>query len=487
MAPEDAELKKVGVIYGDVGTTEFRFTVSGYVEQGDYVQVLHPREGWVLGRVDAMERKTDLSLEKAHVMARGGKVDISEMISATVSVIGYRDEHGILQHPRTPFPAGAYVYLARDELIREVLGIDEHREKGAYIGKLYGHDIPIYLDINRLIQKHMAVLAKTGSGKSYFTGVILEELLKHSVTAVVIDPHGEYGSLRKPARRTPAHDEFGVSPRGYGDRILMFSPDPELNRGCRPLNFTLSHMSPRDLLNLMNLGNTRSYLVPLRKAMDLLKTSKGDFTLRELMRVIEAEEEDSLGPLLGGLEYLDEVGIFARRGTRITDLVQKGKLAIVNLRGVPPDIQQLVVQRLATALFELRKRNRIPPLFLVVEEAHNFVPQQGKADSSAILRTIASEGRKFGLGLAIISQRPAKIDKNVLSQCNTQIILRVTNPNDLNAIGKSVEGLTKGSLEEIQRLPIGVALVVGANIPMPIFVKVRPRETMHGGQSVEVL
>jgi DNA helicase HerA-like ATPase len=73
--------------------------------------------------------------------------------------------------------------------------------------------------------------------------------------------------------------------------------------------------------------------------------------------------------------------------------------------------------------------DKIPPFMLVVEEAHNFCPERGfeKAISSNIMRTIASEGRKFGLGMMVISQRPARVDKNVISQCNTQIILRVTN------------------------------------------------------------
>jgi DNA helicase HerA-like ATPase len=104
-----------------------------------------------------------------------------------------------------------------------------------------------------------------------------------------------------------------------------------------------------------------------------------------------------------------------------------------------------------------------------------------------VFRTIASEGRKFGLGLMIITQRPAKVDKNVLSQCNTQIILKVNNPNDLKAITASIEGLTDGMEEEIQRLPIGTSIVTGGGVSMPLFVEIRPRESKHGGESVEVI
>jgi DNA helicase HerA-like ATPase len=126
-------------------------------------------------------------------------------------------------------------------------------------------------------------------------------------------------------------------------------------------------------------------------------------------------------------------------------------------------------------------------MMLILEEAHNYCPQQGSALSSKALSTIASEGRKFGLGLMVISQRPAKIDKNVLSQCGTQIILKLTNPNDLKAVAASVEGLTNGMIDEVQTMPIGMAMVVGAGIEAPLLVDVRPRESRHGGAGINVL
>src|SRR5438876_879357 len=330
----------VGVIYGDVGTTSFRCSVVEAVERHEFVQVSHETCGQVLGRVDEIERKTDLSLDRAQQLWDGDPVDVEERVSAQVSVIGYRDDRGLLQVPRTPFRAGEPVYKAETSTIQEVIGLEEDKKHGAYVGLLAGHNVPVYLDINAMVQKHVSILAKTGGGKSYVAGVLIEELMKHHVTCVILDPHGEYASL------------------------------------------------------------------------------------------------------IDELEYLSEVEIFAKEGTRIDELVIKSKTTIINLKGVPPDIQELVVNRLATAMFELRKVGRIPPMMLVVEESHNFCPQVGQVASSKVFRTLASEGRKFGLGLVVITQRAAKVDKNVLSQCNTQIILKVTNPNDLKAIIASVEGLT---------------------------------------------
>ena len=148
----------------------------------------------------------------------------------------------------------------------------------------------------------------------------------------------------------------------------------------------------------------------------------------------------------------------------------------------------IIVAKLLSNLFDARKAGTVPAGMVVVEEAHNFCPEKGfmKTTSSDVLRAIASEGRKFGLGLLIISQRPAKVDKNVLSQCNTQIIMRVTNPNDIRAIAKSLEGISSELEEEIKRLPPGIALFVNPDIPRAVMVQVRVRKSKHGGASKEI-
>jgi hypothetical protein len=345
----------------------------------------------------------------------------------------------------------------------------------------------VEIDINAMVQKHASILAKTGGGKSFLCGDLIEELMKHEVTIMVFDPHGEYGAMRDKGSSVKGHRNFNVVPRSYSDQIVEFTTDTTINPKAKPLKFTLSNLEARDLLELTSIKNGRIYLTALRKAIESVKSVKKEFALKDLINVLEADEEGEYSTLINELEYLNEVNLFAPQGTKIDDLVTKGKMTIINFKGTPPDIQELVVNRIATALFELRKVGKIPPMMLVVEEAHNYCPQQGLAASSKIFRTIASEGRKFGLGLTIISQRAAKIDKNVLSQCNTQMILKVTNPNDLKAIAASLEGLSPGMEDEIQRLPIGVALIIGGNIQMPLFVEVRPRESRHGGESVEIV
>ena len=481
----DENKNKVGLLFGDVGTTNLQMTVTGSVEEGEFVKIFHENAGWILGVIEYLERKTDLSIDKALLLNAGVDVKIQDVLIGEINIIGYRDNNKILQRPKTPFKAGEPVYIADDDLIRETLGLGEKKEHSAYIGLLHNHEIPIYLDINSLVQKHISILAKTGGGKSYFTGILVEELLKNNVTTIIIDPHGEYYSLSIPAEKNASMERFKVEPRSYKDKIILFSIFNK-NKEYNNIKFTLAQFSPRDILTMLD-SNDRIYFNMLRNAMERAKAKNKLFELSDVINELQKEEDSMTATvLINQLKSLESLNIFANEGTKISDIVKKGKASIIDLKGVPPKVQEMLVSRLSYSLFELRKRNEIPPLILILEEAHNYIPQQGKSLSSDILRTIASEGRKFGLGLGIISQRPAKVDKNVLSQCNTQIILKITNPNDLKTIGESVEGLTKHSLDDIQRLPIGVALVTNPDLSFPLFVDIRPRETKHGGEGVNV-
>ena len=485
--PKYGHMDGVGIIYGNVGATSFHLRVLGDLQKMDYIQVGHQLNGWVLGQVSDIERKTDLTLEKAKRLSEGMDIDIDEIVIAQISILGYRDERNLLQMPRSPFKAGDMVYRAKDVLIKEVIGLKEGTSTGAYIGKLYGYDINVEVDINAMVQKHVSILAKTGGGKSFLCGDLVEELMKHDVTVLILDPHGEYGAMRDVGTVMPGKRDFGILPQGFADKITEFATDTIINKDAKPLKFTLANIDARDLLALTSIKNGKVYLNVLRKAIDGLKAVRKDYGLKEIIGMLEVDEDANNQTLIAELAYLNEVNIFAPQGTKIDELINTGMTTIINLKGTPPDIQELIVTRLATAMFELRKLGKVPPMMLIAEEAHNFCPQQGTTSCSKIFRTIAAEGRKFGLGLTIISQRAAKIDKNVLSQCNTQMILKVTNPNDLKAIAASVEGLQAGMEDEIQRLPIGVALIMGGNIQMPLFVEVRPRQSRHGGESVEII
>jgi len=481
--------ERLGITYGNVDLQGFRCILLKRVEAGEYAQVLHEEDGWVLCRVDEVRDESNFTQKDVEALINGADVVVKESLVADVSIIGYRDPRGMLTKPRSPLRAGMYVCKAGGDTISSVLGLGEKPEKGAYIGLLYDHLVQVYVDINGMVQKHVSILAKTGGGKSYLTGVLIEELMKHGVTCVVIDPHGEYGTLAKPSRPAKDMERFKVTPQDYSKCVKVFSPDQNVNPGTIPLRFSIANMSAREILALTGAKSVKRSAVPLTKVLDFLKERSKDkpYSLDDIIRILEADEETAKLSLLQDLYYIKEMGFLTEKGTPVSELVEKGRTTVINLKGSAIDVQHIIVNRVASALFELRKRDKIPPLLMVVEECHNFAPQDGEVASSKTMRTIASEGRKFGLGLVVVSQRAAKVDKNVLSQCNTQFILKITNPNDLAMVEKSIEGITKGVIDQVQALPIGVALVSTPYLAMPILVEVRPRETLHGGESIKVI
>ena len=476
--------EKVGVIYGNVGTNSFDCRVCAHLERSEYVMVNHEDYGMVLCQVGTLIRKSNLTLNKSLDVPEG--TEIRDVITAHVDVIGYRDDRGLLLSPRTTFMAGSEVLRADPAFIKKVLGLEINHKTDGYIGILHGHDLPVALNINDLLQRHACILAKTGGGKSYMSGDIIEELMKHNVTCMIIDPHGEYGTMRDVGK--PGDPRFKVKPRSYKSRIREFAVSNDSgDKNIKPLRFTFRTLEAKEILELLRSKDPRTYLSPLKKALEALRERKQFYSVRDLIDILNEDQENKMPALISELEYIDEMGVFAAKGNAIDQLIETGKATIINLKGVAPDIQQMIVKRLATVAFEMRKKDAVPPMMMVVEEAHNYCPQGTAVLSSKPLATIASEGRKFGLGLMVISQRPAKIDKNVLSQCGTQIILKVTNPNDVKAIAQSIEGLTNGMTDEIQTMPIGMAMIVGAGIESPLLVEVRPRESRHGGTGVKVL
>ena len=125
------------------------------------------------------------------------------------------------------------------------------------------------------------------------------------------------------------------------------------------------------------------------------------------------------------------------------------------------------------------------PVFILLEEGHRFAPADGEARSRGILSTILSEGRKFGIGVGIISQRPSKIDDDVLSQCKSQVIMEIQNPNDQDAVKRGVEDVGEDLLSELPGLTPGQAVIAGDTVNTPFMADIRARTTPHGAESLD--
>jgi DNA helicase HerA-like ATPase len=476
---------EVGTIVGETNPLAFKFLINKEVGRGTYIKArADGGKEWILAQVEDVKRSNSAySVNQLSDAARN--YESREMMIAEARVIGV-GSNGKLHLPTSPARPGDPVFVADEKLIKTTLGL---ARGDMYVGLLRGYDIPVELDANTLVQKHCSVLAKTGSGKSYTAAVILEELLERKVSLLIIDPHGEYVSMKE-ANRVGDFSRYRVKPRGYD--VTVYTPgEMAMNpRADRPFRFNGINLSAREVAKMIaHESGSSGQLGLLYEAISALRSETDVYTLEDIIEQVVRSNSKSKWNLVGQLESLLELGLFSGTETPIDELLRPGKAAVIDMTGILPELQSMIVSRLLTDIFEARKRRMISPGMVVIEEAHNYIPERGtgNAASTNIVRTIAAEGRKFGVGLMVISQRPARVDKNVISQCNTQIIMRVTNPNDLKALSKGLEGMTGELEEEIKRLPPGVAMLVSNEIERPITVNVRPRKSRHGGVSTQIV
>lgn len=190
------------------------------------------------------------------------------------------------------------------------------------------------------------------------------------------------------------------------------------------------------------------------------------------------------------IERLERIDIWGFTDVPMDELLRPMNLSVIDLAGVDQWIAEFVVDKVLRETWSIAVSNGLQrPVFFVLEEAHNFVPggQGAQSQSAGIIKRIASEGRKFGLFLVLITQRPYKVHGDTLSQCNSQIIMRLTNPQDQQAVRLSSESISEGLLGDLPGLNVGEAVILGPLVRVPVMVRVGKRESQEGGNDIDVV
>lgn len=380
-----------------------------------------------------------------------------------------------------------------------------------------------FLNGDRLFQRHVAIVGSTGSGKSWTTARLLEQVAElPNANGIVFDIHGEYGTLQGDGFR-----HLRIAGPGDldapGDDVLFV---PYWLLGYEALRSLLVDRSDQNAPNqTMLLGrlvreakewflklNKRHDLVPaftvdspipfdlkrVLKGLDDLnnarvegatvKGKKGEFAdkLSRMIARLEAKVEDRrLGFLFQGgkdtkeLAYLDTLATRLLAG-RKDQADGKGGVKIIDFSEVPSDILPLIVSMVAGLAFSVQQWTpsaRRHPVALFCDEAHNYIPDQANEDSEGrvavrMFERIAKEGRKYGIGLAVISQRPAEVSRTVISQCNNVIAMRLTNPEDQARVKALLPDTLAGFTDMLPVLDTGEAVVVGDASLLPSRIRV---------------
>jgi len=374
------------------------------------------------------------------------------------------------------------------------------------VGKLSSFEsIDVYLDASNFFGRHAAILGQTGSGKSWTVTSLIQSALRFMPNAhiIIMDLHGEYGDKKT---NTFASSPFPASKVRCMDALELEMPYWLLTYSDLADLF----ISPDDKHASVQLAFLRGALSELRIESNrnsnlghITVDSPVYFSLEELLeKFVEANEETddfgrSKGPLFGKFDQLlvrlhsmmnDSRYDFMlnpkiRTSTEsLVDLMRdfvglgepKANVTVLNLSAVPYDVAPTVTALIGRLAFEFNFWNPKClefPIWLVCEEAQQYIPRGTDSRYKEARRTmehISKAGRKYGVGLCIVSQRPAEVSETVLAQCGTFLCLRISNPDDQEYLRDMVPDAARGTFASLTSLSRGEVVAMGAAVPMPV-------------------
>ncbi|MGA0197955.1 MAG: ATP-binding protein [Prochlorotrichaceae cyanobacterium] len=472
-----------------------------------------PQERQILGKIseralidhlpDRLFADTQTSPELIAALV-GFTYDNPELYEVTVDVVGYFQPGMGFVNPRQAPDPGAKVYMADDGMLRTILNRKQPGSVGsAHIGGLLLREpgaVPIVLDVKELVSTHMAILAGTGSGKSYTAGVLIEELMQsyNRAAVLIFDPHGEYNTLNDLRGNPHFSGEDGYSPQ-----VKLLTPED--------IRIRVSSLDYHDILTLLPAMTDRQKAILDKAFASIRKHVRGEnrWDVQDLIAAvhqadttIDDEGNESKGSSADALEWKLEKLARSPYFHRLEHLpppllFQPGQVTVLQMNEISQEEQQVICATVLRQAYQARmntvkeriepgSENHLPfPVFILLEEAHRFAPAHEPAQCKQVLRTILSEGRKFGLGVGLITQRPGKLDSDVLSQCMSQFLMRIVNPVDQESLKHGVEAAGRDLLKELPALTKGQVILSGACVNTPVLCQVRQRLTPHGGNTLD--
>ncbi|MEM4297384.1 MAG: ATP-binding protein [Nitrososphaerota archaeon] len=498
--------KNVGIVVGEANPTEFYFVAhpESPPSRWEYVLVKIQEEvGGELQDVELLAQVENIYSASEALRAEEDLEALRKIVEADIGdvrlwgrarVLGYLQGSKLVQ-PRRSIKPGQAVYIADRGFLEGFYSFPE--DESLFIGGLITRpEVKVALSLKGF-RRHLAILAQTGAGKSYCAGVLIEELLEKGGTVVVIDPHADY-VLMGINREGEPHELSG--------RITVFrNPSSSARHDVRGAHIRTYEIAFRDLLDdeifeIADVSERYTQIMDvIRKALDVLRERGNNYTPKDLLSELEriaSDEEEKRENRIGAtramryVRKLLSLTVFGQRTTPTRELLVPMHASIVDLSGLNDRSLDYIASKILNDVYSLVVSGEYEyPVFLFVEEAHKFIPPKRERTTlaSEIIKKIAAEGRKFGIFLVLITQRPSRIDEDALSQCNSQIIMRLTNPRDQEAVRNSSERMSEDLLRDLPGLNVGDAVIVGEVVKAPVMVRIRERRTMEGGSDIDVV
>jgi DNA helicase HerA-like ATPase len=464
---------ELGILVGDTRPDKVFFESKRPVSIGEYV-ALDYGKGRVLGLIenskvssDALRtdiRNFDEAYESSQV-ALENKRDKS--YRGTVRILGYVEELKKCKSiiPALPAEPGTRVYEATLEDLAAVFSTKgpEWIRAGTL---LRNSEVDARVNADKVVSRHLAILAMTGMGKSNLVSLVAKELGKIPGTVVIFDYHGDYSTLDIPN---------------------LYLTDARIN----PRYLSLEKLA--DVIEIQENASNQRHVLRAAFTQDV-KDRRGEDFWDALSSGVAAERTEKAYREASD-KVLDKIDDAKNKFKKILDpgmleplsVIKNGRINVINLVELTERQANVLVSYYLEEILNDRKRaenmKKDPksdalaahfpaPVLVVIEEAHVFIPKDEDTETKYFASKVAREGRKFGVGLVIVSQRPRGIDSNILSQMGSLAVMRMIQPDDQMHVSASSESLSRDLIDQLTSLNPGEAIFAGQWVNLPTFVRV---------------
>ncbi len=470
----------VGICVGETNLSEVTFISNKMPQVGQYVTIEYDGKK-VLGMVENLVRGNDAlnidvnDFKAIQKISRIGAED--NYIRGKVKILG--DVNDDLRLPRTPVLPGTEIKLADAEILKEIFKVTNPIKLGTLVNQ---SDVDVNVDANPILSRHLAILAMTGAGKSNTVSVLIDQLLGYNVPVFVFDMHGEYKDA-----------DF---PNGNVNVIK-----PRINP---------KYMTFHEIKKLVNIPSNaylqeryfRKAFKEARKQIEDGVADENNF-LQLIYNILEIEslDDESDKRIVDVMNKIDDSmdkysNLFDQYTGNILSSIKKAHVNVLDLSQVDESVASVLVshilrnslKRSKNAAHSGDKKELLDySVFYILEEAHILAPNKRDSDSKRWIQRVAREGRKFGLGLCLVSQSPKTVDHDALSQMNNMIILRLVEPEDQRHVQSASESLSQDLINQLPSLNVGEAIVLGLMTRVPTLVKIDKFKGRRHGDDMDII
>jgi DNA helicase HerA-like ATPase len=478
----------LGYVIGESKPTFVTALTSRALSVGEYITI-DTEEGKILGLVEKSKISSAAFADVRNFDEAAESTEIAEInkrdktFTANIGILGFLDK---LQKGQSIIPAippipGTEISQPTKQELEAIFS--STKEGWVKIGNLLRNKtIEAKINLDKIVSRHLGILAMTGMGKSNLVSLIAKQIGKLKGTVIIFDYHNDYTSLNIPRVNVV---DAKINPRLLDSdqlsEVLEIRDGANVQQRVLRMAFTKNVKESKEFWS--KLENELEFIVNSEdKKLKEIRTSA--FRVQDIVEESQRRFEDILDPDMG-----DPISF-----------IKEGKINILNISELSEKqanvalafyLQQLLKDRKDASIAKhgITKRERNyrfhSPLFVIIEEAHVFIPKDHDTSAKYWAAKIAREGRKFGLGLGIVSQRPRSVDLNVLSQMGSFAIMKIIQEDDQRQIASATEATSRELISQLTSLNVGDAVLVGqwTNLPSLVHVDEVKEKIMGSDQS----